>query len=167
MEIFKPDEPFDKAQAIDDLKLFHGLPPYDHAGNELRMQAALATAIVKKYKMPMINLRNATGFNVLLEQVKTTLSMTTEPEIITLEKLREQMEHAIDMIGFCAGGTVNNQHLFKCDADIAVMSRAQMDARAMLDLMEAAVDTVTAMRKVQAANVSQQEKERLQALPHA
>ena len=52
--------------AIRDLSMFFGLPPYDGAGNLVNADSYFANSIEEKYEMTISELREAVGFNALM-----------------------------------------------------------------------------------------------------
>ena len=54
----------EKREAVDDLKKFHGLPPYDEV-NPCRSDGIFANSLKEKYGMDIAELERATGFKDL------------------------------------------------------------------------------------------------------
>ena len=52
-----------KRQAIKDLKILNGMPPYDDAGSFCRGDGYFAKSLVKKYGVPIDQLEKLVGFD--------------------------------------------------------------------------------------------------------
>jgi hypothetical protein len=59
----------DKEKAIDDLKKFHGIPPYDGC-NPCQGDGYFAMDIEKRFKMSIAELEKAVGFKEIINKWK-------------------------------------------------------------------------------------------------
>ena len=67
-----------KKEAIKDLKMLHGMPPYDSPSNYCKGDGYFANNMIKKYNMSMRDLIKKTGFNQLYSDYEKDLKVLQE-----------------------------------------------------------------------------------------
>ena len=63
-----------KQAAVDKLKKFHGLPPYDDGGNIVRGDGYFARSLERKYGMGLDDLERISGFDEVMKNWKALRS---------------------------------------------------------------------------------------------